>query len=297
MHKERRLKFIVLICFCLFTLSEFLLLTVFRSSFLPAPVNGVVIFLLSVLAGVLAMYYSCKKDFQTSFILKSEYTKYLGYFFLLLLSVNIFLWARYLYIHPVSYKESDIIPLIQKMVTHQQSGIDPYTVINEWGYEIKPTYLPMMWMPFHITEWMHIDYRHLCMAAWVLLHLWLISRYRVKNENAAAITVCLFFLQLLFFLYLINSDLSFSRTVELLVSCYYAALVLSFKRANIFLIALFLLLCLLSRFSILIWVPFLIIVIYARYGFSYALKLLLITIIGIIVFYGVPYLSKDPHLF
>lgn len=278
-------------------LAELLLLTSFRATLFSPVINGAVIFIVSAVTGIItfkASFHKYEIQLPRWNILQTKYPLYIS---LLLAGINIIIWVKYLHNHPVNVKESDVIPAIEQMVKHYRQGLSPSTLVTEWGYDIRPSYLPFTWMPFILTEWLRLDYRYLCLLVWFLLNWWFIFRIAGKKNETFSATVTFIFLQLFFGLFINYGDLAFARTVELLICCYYAFMLLSFQKANSYAVAFFVTACLLSRFSLVLWLPFIFLAVICYSGFLKASGIAVLVMAAVMLIFVIPFFLRDTNFF
>lgn len=268
--------------------------TILRNTWLSPSTNGIVLFLLSLLIGFFPFIFPGDTKSVNDKLIKTNLSKY---FWLFLIGLNFLFWVRYIHLYPVRVQESDIIPTIELLVKRQQAGIFPYMIISDWGYDLQPTYLPLTWMPFHLTEFMMIDYRYLVFASWLLLCYYLYRKFFVGNKTTYGQLILLLLFQAVFWLFLFYGDLTFARTVELMIATYYCFFLFSLERKNKWLIALSLLVCLLSRYSLAVWVPFFVLLSIKDSGMRQTMKWVTVVLAGILLIYIIPFLSVDFSIF
>lgn len=275
---------------------EILFTTFLRSTFLSPAWNGFFLFLLSMLIGLFPFLIHTETPVSKTF-LNERSKEQLKYIWWAAIAVCFIFWARNLNLHPVNVQESDIIPQIETLVKRHQHGSFPYSIITEWGYDFFPTYLPLTWGPFHLTEFMMIDYRYLVFAGWMLLLL-VFSQKLLQQFADDVVHLYLFVLmQFIFWGYLLYADLSLMRTVELLIGAYYAFFLLSVEKGKWWTMGLALILCLLSRYSLVLWLPFFFLLLWKEKGISDVLKCVAVIAGGILLLYVIPFLSNDIDIF
>lgn len=278
----------------LFIVSELLLTTLLRNKLLSPSTNGIVLFLLSLSIGLFPFILLSRGEGITNKPVKTNIAKYIWWF---LVALNFFFWVRYTHLNPVRAQESDIIPTIEILVKRQQSGIFPYNIISDWGYSFQPTYMPLTWMPFHLAEFMLIDYRYIVFASWLILCYALFRKFLVTNNSTFGQLFLLIVLQAIFWLFLFYGDLTFVRTVELMIAAYYCFFLLSLEKKNVWLIGLSLVVCLLSRYSLAVWLPFFFLLSIKDLGSKQTMKWVALVVAGIVLLYLVPFLSTDFGMF
>jgi len=278
----------------LFIVSELLLTSFLRNKFLSPSTNGIVLFLLSLSIGFFPFLFVSRGEGITDKPIKSPVAKYIWWF---LVALNFIFWVRYTHLNPVRAVESDIIPTIEILVKRQQSGIFPYNIISDWGYDLQPTYMPLTWLPFHLAEFMMIDYRYVVFAGWLLLCYLLYRKFFVISNTSYGQLFLLVVLQAIFWLFLFYGDLTFVRTVELMIATYYCFFLLSLEKKNAWLIGLSLVVCLLSRYSLAVWLPFFFLLSIKELGTKQTMKWVAIVVAGIVLLYILPFLSTDFGIF
>lgn len=200
--------------------------------------------------------------------------------------------------HPITVTASDIIPSLEIYVNRFLSGefvYQPFKFSPEgWiPWTIKPTYLPLLWMPYSMAEWLGIDYR--MFAFYVFMLTVAIYCFRLFQQNIPTLEMILkamlpFLLLQYFFKY---STSFFGMTVELMPVGLYLILCLTIFRKNFFLVGIGILLCLLSRYAFTFWLPVYLLIIWAEQGFSKVFKSSLVVLVGVLLIYVIPFMSKD----
>ena len=195
---------------------------------------------------------------------------------------------------------SDIIQNITVMVKRFLAREQPYTTIHLEGYDLSPTYLPLQWLPYAITEWMHKDYR------WVpAVSLWLASLYFfARNSKLRYTGLPLAFKVLLpvwplivWYTSVTHSYPMFQLTVEGLIAAYYLVVATSISEKRIWILAAGIALCLLSRFSIILWFPLCLAAFFIAGEKKKALVIGGTFLVCFILFYWLPFLRHDPMVF
>jgi len=187
---------------------------------------------------------------------------------------------------------SDIIPTIQILCRRLVSGQYPYDVISQCGYTQQVTYLSMHWLPFAIAELLKIDYRWIGSAIWCLASILLFVR-SLKTPNIYLRSLLpLLILGSNFVLYFNNLGI-IGVTIEIMISGYYMLLISSLNQKNAIVQGLFFSFCILSRFSLVLWLPLYAFVLLVTKNWKQ-----LFIAVGVVIFVGVvsyviPFMSKD----
>ncbi|OSZ82856.1 hypothetical protein CAP35_06215 [Chitinophagaceae bacterium IBVUCB1] len=197
--------------------------------------------------------------------------------------------------YKINFTESDIIPTLQLMVYRLFNGEYVYAPYYDFGYKLNLTYLPMTWIPFVIPNVLHIDYRWLAISVWLLCVVLLLIRtsaYSYKHPFVILSTI------ITLFLFICTNEMSIlGYTIEIMFAGYYMLLVMSMNTNSVMFIAITLATCMLSRFSLLLWLP-----LWATVMFISGSKIKLFKIITLVsaiitILYIIPFLSKDWQIF
>jgi hypothetical protein len=281
-----------------FAIIELLLLTYSRN-FLGMFVSPVIILLNGLAMGILSLFYA--KMANPLFPIAEKPKKWQS---LTLIITSIIggitvlnLIKAVLRVIPVDLKHSDIIPLLQKMVSNFLQGKEVYKNFNDFGYDLFPTYLPAQWMPFLIAEKWKNDYR--MTATIILLSALSLVFYKIIQSN-------LIFFQKLFLIllicgfidtFLLSDGFTVAVSIEQMIMGYYIFLcTILATSTNPFLRGAALALCLLSRFSFLFWLPMYLFCVFLSEGKKPFLKIIGTISMAVLILY-VPHLFQDPYIF
>ena len=193
---------------------------------------------------------------------------------------------------------SDIIPAITVYCQRLLAGETVHRPLTEdIGYFLEPGYLPATWFPFVIPEYLRFDYRWLSSGVLVLgLLAYVVVVVRLRRP--AGVTFGLSVLPLLFaYAVLCTDGQIFTITLEPLVVGYYMLLLAAVLLPSRPLVVVALVLCLLSRFSLLFWVPLYLGLLYTQESRRLAWGTAGLVLAGVVLLYVVPVLSHDWGLF
>jgi hypothetical protein len=209
-------------------------------------------------------------------------------------------FAKYPFENPQTASGSDIIPQIQILVQRWLSGEFPYQSILpdnwSWGHTLYPTYLPMTWMPFIVAEKIGLDYRWFAFLCLVGAFFYSLFSARPKLSSLSLTLLSLLPFVILY-LFLQHRPGIFSLTVESLIVAYYLCFAISLLSSSALARGIFLMLCLLSRYSIVLWVPLLFLVLWQNEERRKSLLILGVLFLGFVLIYYIPYLMEDPMIF
>ena len=211
-------------------------------------------------------------------------------------------WCLPQYAHIVhSTIAQDVSDILMALTVYPQrwlAGQEVYQPLTaELGYFALPTYLPATWFPFVLPEWLHFDYRWMSGAVFlvgVAAYLWTVYRQRLPAGRTFALALLPFGLTYA----VLATELGLvGWTVELLIVGYYLLLVVSVLQRSYWGQAVMLTICLLSRFSLVFWVPLYLGLLFWQGSRRAALWVSGGIVAGIVLLYIIPFLSHDWSLF
>ena len=157
---------------------------------------------------------------------------------------------------PVDYKIADMLPIMEIMCRRFMGGTGVYRIIPEiWG-GMQPIYLPAMWLPYLLATENGFDLRWITVigvfGGLALVYLWAPRRFAFTWLSVLAyLPAALFVYSLLFW---DTRDLSMAD--EGPVIGFYVLLVWAIWHKNPWTIGIALALSVLTRYSLLPWIPF-----------------------------------------
>jgi len=241
---------------CMIILENLFLYIFYNSGLLQSGKNAWGLFITSVAIGILLVYRFVDKE-----ILPEQAISVRNFRFDFVLILYLIAFAALGYIthktlanFPVDPNWSDIIPIVQHQCRQFIHGLSPYAPINYFGYPEYPNNLPMKWLPFVPAELLSHDYRMLAFLFLALTGAFLIVR-TIKYNNIFERIVIVLMLCMAYILLLRFSGEALGESLELLIVVYYMLLVLSLNTSNGWLQGCALTLCILSRYSLLLWLP------------------------------------------
>jgi hypothetical protein len=191
---------------------------------------------------------------------------------------------------------SDIIPQIQRFCKEFLAGRFPYTPFDDFGYRMSPTYLPAQWLPYLPMDWLKIDPRMLTFSIFALIYGVFAAKMIQNNVSIfKAILLLVMPIDLIFEVFTYESPV-WSLTVEQLIMGYYLLLGISLTTESRPFQIFALVLCLMSRFALVFWLPLFIFMIWTKQGTRATLTYCAWIFAGCAVLYA-PFLIKDPYIF
>lgn len=203
-------------------------------------------------------------------------------------------WYKTLHDTPIAISNSDIIPSVAIYTQRLLAGQPVYTPFDaELGYALFPTYLPATWGPYLLPQVLGIDYRWmtgLLLLAGIGLYEVVLARMRLARLRTFGLALLPFLLVRA----VLRTDAGIvGNTIEMMVVGYYFVLVAGVLLPSRGWRMAGLLLCLLSRFSLVLWVPLYVGLLWARESRREALLTVGGVALGVLALYVVPFLSHD----
>lgn len=197
---------------------------------------------------------------------------------------------------PLDHRQSDVIPMVQHMVQRLLTGEYVYKPIYDFGYMLSPTYMPLHWMPFAIPETMHFDYRWMAFILWsIATAILIIQTFKTNNYSVKLLTPI--GLYLFYYNIFLHDKTVIGNTLELTIAAYYMLLVVGINKSSAIATGITITLCLMSRYSLVLWLPLWFFVMMVSGERTYAIKTTGIVVMLVIIVYVLPFLSKDPHIY
>jgi hypothetical protein len=192
---------------------------------------------------------------------------------------------------PMDYHDADMLPIMKIMAQRFISGhaSHVYDIIPEIWKGITPVYLPAMWMPFSIAIAGNFDMRWITAICLIIIFTVFIFAFHPSHQKKVSpfILACSFLL--FWWLSVENANGLIPYTEEGIVIFYYVLLTLSLLNGNIWLIAISIALCALSRYALIGWLlPFGLLLIYEK-KFSTLIKLIGTGIICFLILMVIPF--------
>ncbi len=193
---------------------------------------------------------------------------------------------------------SDVLPQLKGQADLFFSGETPYQRIRTLAHAPYPVYLPLQWLPFQLANVFHTDIRLpgiIFLAIGVGVAAYSLGKWHpAATWRTALLSVLLLALPVWAYMRFAIHDLGISA--EGIVALYYLLVATGLAVRNKWLIALGIIGAVLSRYSLLFWLPLLAVLLwfYGERRYSWALwGSVALAVLGVFV---VPFLLKDPSI-
>lgn len=197
---------------------------------------------------------------------------------------------------PIARRFSDIIPQIQVLVDRWLAGEFPYKPI-QWDYRLYCPYMPLHWMPFALPTIWDIDRRWITLIAFGVAYLIFIGWVSIRRGNTLKTLFVGLFPGLFLLAILLYYPSVSARSAELLLVGYYLVVGLCIISPSPYLRGLGLVLGLMSRYTLVFWVPLYLLMLFLYEDRRKALITAGIGILGVLLIYVIPFLMKDWTIF
>ena len=199
---------------------------------------------------------------------------------------------------PPTMQFSDIMPQIDVMVRRFfWEGTTPYATITELGYPLFSPYMPLHWGPFVIPRAMEFDFRWMALGVYALGALyfsWMTARKPIEFVYQIVLVLLPGWMLWKFIQHEPNV---FGHTVELLIAAYYLIMALTVMSQSPYIKALGLILCLLSRYTLALWIPLYVLVIFFTESRKQAILISALSVGAVLLLYIFPFIWEDPSIF
>ena len=194
-------------------------------------------------------------------------------------------------------KFSDVLPQLEALYTRFSQGIFPYQPVDVGTHVAYPVYLPFHWLPIGISDLLHMDtrwsgYIFLVIAAGIYGYLLARKTGALANLILAALLPAM-----AFWGYVLWGREDIPITYELVIAAYYLVLAAGLARHRIGWIGAGLILCLLSRYTLVFWVPLFAIFFWQNESLRRNIALWMSVAASILLVYVFPFLLKNPGVF
>lgn len=197
---------------------------------------------------------------------------------------------------PINADQSDVIPTIEILVERLLNKHWVYQPIEDFDYFLPVTYLPVQWMVFVPAGYFGFDYRWIAFGIWVIGMFCIIIRgFRLQNPLFQLLLPLL--LLGVYGLILTKRDDILYNTVETMVAGYYLILIVALNQKRAIWLGMAFAICLLSRYSLIIWLPLWAFVMFVSRNRSAMWITIGTTVLLVLLIYVLPFLSKDWNAF
>jgi hypothetical protein len=197
--------------------------------------------------------------------------------------------------HPA--ERSDVLPQIEVQFDRFVRGEFPYKPLEDISYHPFPVYMPLHWFPMGLAKMFHMDMRW--SAFWLYVPAAMVFGYAIGKQSLATTykAILCFFPSLPLWSYLLFGDYDLIITPEILIAGYYLILASGLFLRNKTIILIGFIFCLLSRYTLIFWMPLFSILFLLSEGWGRTIRFFGVLMFAITLLYVLPFFSKDPSIF
>ena len=199
---------------------------------------------------------------------------------------------------PIDVRWSDVIPIVQAYVDRFRSGEVVYRYLTTLPYPLFPNHLPMQWLPYVPAQALGIDFRWLSLGLLLVVGFGAYQLVLLRQPGSRLSFGLRALLPAVVLWQVVHRDAGlFSHVLEQTIITYYFLLAASVLAGSAWAQGGALVLCLLSRYSVIFWVPLFLWILWREAGRRHALLVAAIVLVGIVGIYLVPFFAPNPTIF
>lgn len=193
-------------------------------------------------------------------------------------------------------KVSDVLPQLEILYSRFAQGEMPYTPVDVGTHVLYPVYMPFSWLPIGISCFLEID------ARWSGYILFVVASgifgYFVfqQNRSLMAHMVAAILPSFVLWAYILSGEADIAICFEVAIASYYLLVAAGLLGRNKLLVAAGIALCLLSRFTLVFWLPLFALLLWQNIPKRQNFLFWGAIVAAVLLFYVVPFLSKDPTI-
>jgi hypothetical protein len=223
------------------------------------PFFSVVYFIAGIVIAILLLSFPRAKGLKQQNPVLTRHPLLYKPLFVLIFGMIVFYLSKYWFDKvPVNIENADMLPIIkvmdQRFINGEWKHI--YDIIPEIWKGSQPIYLPGTFLPFSIPVFLNIDMRWV--TALCFTFVFSVSYFMLRFNKDKFISLLVFIIAGLLAWWLITENEAhgfISVSEEGVAAAYYVILVLALLSENIYLTAVAISLCMLSRYALIGWVP------------------------------------------
>jgi hypothetical protein len=200
----------------------------------------------------------------------------------------------------VQYKNprdfSDVIPQLETLYNRFAHGQFPYAPVDMGGYSPYPVYMPLHWLPIGIPEALGIDLRWIGFGLMVLaagLYGWQIMQ---GNRPLWSQLLAIVLPSISVWGYILWGEIDLPVSLETVIAAYYLVLASGLGSRKVSWITVGLVLCLLSRYTLVFWIPLFAILFWTNMPRRQNVRVWLTVAASVVLLYVIPFYLKDPTI-
>ncbi len=200
------------------------------------------------------------------------------------------------YLIPDVIKYSDVLPLIIKQYDLFALGETPYQAIAFPFHTAYPAYMPFHWLPIGISRFFGKDPRWAGLFLLVLVCLLFVFYIANKHKNSLFTPLLILLPTIIVYVFIIKAGSDIAITFETVIAAYYFLLAIALMQKNFVMVIIGIILCLLSRYTLVFWLPLFFLLLLFNKGFLKTALSLGVIVVAVFLVFVYPFLLKNPSL-
>ncbi|TNE49784.1 MAG: hypothetical protein EP344_17885 [Bacteroidetes bacterium] len=200
-------------------------------------------------------------------------------------------------LYPDPVQHSDVIPQLEAQYRRFSHGEMPYAPVD-LGYNAPyPVYMPLHWLPIGLSDLFHTDLRWVGFS-FLMLANGLFGYWVGRQPGSLALRIAALFLPSLgLWGFILWGGLELPVSFEIIIAAYYLVLATALSARNLPLVTLGVIFCLLSRYTLLFWLPMLAYVVWRMFPRKTSYLLWGSAALSVLLLYIIPFYLRDPDIF
>jgi hypothetical protein len=189
-------------------------------------------------------------------------------------------------------KYSDVLPQLTTLMQRWQAGEFPYKPVDVGTHIAYPVYLPLHWLPTGLTADPRVGgYLILAVVIGGVYYLLLRRTHNWLGWLSPVLPVAVLWA------YIRWGEVDLPVSFELVIAAYYLILGIGLRERSVFLMTLGLIACLLSRYTLVFWLPLFGIIFWQVAGWRKALLTGSVVAVAALALYFIPFVRHSPEIF
>jgi hypothetical protein len=192
--------------------------------------------------------------------------------------------------------QSDVIPQLETLFLRFSNGVFPYAPLEQYPWHPYPVYMPLNWLPVGLAgplkcdvRWIGVLFLGFSAVAWGI-YAW------ARGSNSAAKLIAVILPAGAAFAFLRWNEVSMGITLETLIAAYYLLLATGLAARNLVMITAGIILCLLSRYTMVFWLPLFFFLLWPTVSRKKNLLVWFSVIASVLVLYLLPFFFQDASI-
>ena len=191
---------------------------------------------------------------------------------------------------------SDVLPQIEALYTRFSTGVFPYFPVPMGSYSPYPVYMPLHWLPVGLPMAFGIDVRWVGFGL-LLLAAGLYGWLSMRGDRPLWTQLCALVLpSLALWGYILWGEMDLPVSLETVIAAYYLVLAAGLVSRKVGWITAGLILCLLSRYTLVFWLPLLAFLLWKNLPRRQNLIIWATVATSVLLIYVFPFFAKDPTI-